>query len=164
MTRALSKTKRSSAATLLVEVGTEELPPRALARLGEAFATALAKHLSEHALVADAKPVWYATPRRLAVTIPSVLRRQPDRISERRGPALNKAFDAAGLPPDEATGFARSCGVSVDQLDQNETDKGAWLVHRTLQPGALARDLLPESIEKALTSFCLLYTSDAADE
>ena len=152
MTHTLSKAKRSSAATLLVEVGTEELPPRAIARLGEAFATALAKRLSEHALVADAMPVWYATPRRLAVTIPAVLRRQPDRISERRGPALTKAFDAAGLPTAAATGFAGSCGVTVDQLVQNETDKGTWLVHRTLQPGALARDLVPESIESALTS------------
>ncbi len=152
MTRTLSKAKRSGAATLLVEVGTEELPPRAIVRLSEAFATALAKHLTEHALVADAKPVSYATPRRLAVTIPAVLRRQPDRMSERRGPALTKAFDAAGLPTAAATGFARSCGVSVDQLVQNETDKGAWLVHRTSQPGALARDLVPESIEKALTS------------
>ena len=152
MTRTLSKAKRSSAATLLVEVGTEELPPRAIARLGEAFATALAKRLSEHALVDDAMPVWYATPRRLAVTIPAVLRRQPDRISERRGPALTKAFDAAGLPTAAATGFAGSCGVSVDQLVQNETDKGTWLVHRTSQPGALARDLVPESIESALTS------------
>ena len=103
MTHTPSKSKRFSAATLLVEVGTEELPPRALARLGEAFATAVAKHLSEHALVADAKPVWYATPRRLAVTIPAVLRRQPDRISERRGPSLTKAFDAAGLPTAAAT-------------------------------------------------------------
>ncbi|MDP6768217.1 MAG: glycine--tRNA ligase subunit beta, partial [Arenicellales bacterium] len=152
MTRTPSKAKRSSAATLLVEVGTEELPPRAIARLGEAFATALAKRLSEHALVDDAMPVWYATPRRLAVTIPAVLRRQPDRISERRGPALTKAFDDAGLPTAAATGFARSCGVSVDQLVQNETDKGTWLVHRTSQPGALARDLVPESIESALTS------------
>ncbi|HIP05138.1 MAG TPA: glycine--tRNA ligase subunit beta, partial [Gammaproteobacteria bacterium] len=69
MTRAPSKARRSSAATLLVEVGTEELPPRAIARLGEAFATALVKRLSTHALVADVAPVWYATPRRLAVTI-----------------------------------------------------------------------------------------------
>ena len=152
MTRAPSKARRSSAATLLVEVGTEELPPRAIARLGEAFATALVKRLSTHALVADVAPVWYATPRRLAVTIPAVLRRQPDRISERRGPALSKAFDAAGSPTAAATGFAGSCGVSVDQLVQNETDKGAWLVYRTSQPGALARDLIPESIESALTS------------
>ena len=152
MTRTLSKAKRSSAATLLVEVGTEELPPRAIARLGEAFATALAKRLSEHALVADATPVWYATPRRLAVTIPAVLRRQPDQISERRGPALTKAFDAAGSPTAAAIGFAGSCGVSVGQLVQNETDKGAWLVYRTSQPGALARDLVPESIESALAS------------
>ena len=152
MTRTLSKAKRSSAATLLVEVGTEELPPRAIARLGEAFATALAKRLSEHALVADATPVWYATPRRLAVTIPAVLRRQPDQISERRGPALTKAFDAAGSPTAAAIGFAGSCGVSVGQLVQNETDKGAWLVYRTSQPGVLARDLVPESIESALAS------------
>lgn len=136
---------------LLVEIGTEELPPKALVKLSEAFAAGIVTGLQEAGLTAQA--VYpYATPRRLAVWLEGVPLRQPDQQVERRGPALAAAFGSDGKPSKAAEGFARSCGVDVAALEREETDKGAWLVFRQRQPGQATAALFPAVVEKALAA------------
>ena len=138
-----------SARDLLVEIGTEELPPKALRRLSTAFLEGIVKGLDDAAL-RHGKAVPFATPRRLAVRVPSVALTQPDRQMERRGPALQAAFDADGNPTRAAEGFARSCGVTVAELERLESDKGAWLVWRSVQKGQPAAELIPHIVRAAL--------------
>ncbi len=136
-------------ATLLFELGTEELPPKALKRLSEAltehFLSGLEQAGLEHGSVER-----FATPRRLALRIQDCMTKQPDRQIERRGPALQAAFDKEGNPTKAAEGFARSCGTTVDQLSRLETDKGAWLAYQVEEPGQPAAQLLPGIAEQAL--------------
>ena len=134
---------------LLVEIGTEELPPKALRALSEALAAELAAELDAAGL-AHGAPVPYATPRRLAVLVPGVPGTQPDRDVERRGPPLARAFDENGRPTKAALGFARSVGVDVDRLVRIETGNGAWLGYRTTKAGAALSSLLPGMVERAL--------------
>jgi len=134
---------------LLVEVGTEELPPKALRRLSEALAAELATELGA-AGFAHGVPTPYATPRRLAVLVPGVPDTQPDRDIERRGPPLARAFDEHDKPTRAALGFARSVGVEVDRLVRLETEAGAWLAYRTTREGEPLAALLPEVVERAL--------------
>ena len=134
---------------LLVEIGTEELPPKALRGLSEAFAAGVAAEL-DAAGFAHGAPVPYATPRRLAVRIPGVPGTQPDRDVERRGPPLAHAFDGQGEPTRAALGFAKSAGVEVDRLVRLETEAGAWLAHRFTETGATLASLLPGMLERAL--------------
>lgn len=134
---------------LLVEIGTEELPPTALRRLANAFHDNLLALLDENHL-AHGDSHSYATPRRLAVIVSDIPERQPDRDSTRRGPALQAAFDDDGKPTKPAEGFARSCGVSVDELERLETDKGSWLAFSSSEKGKPAAELLPELVERAL--------------
>jgi glycyl-tRNA synthetase beta chain len=133
----------------LVELGTEELPPKALQRLSHAFRAELVQALDDAGL-AHGEAVAYATPRRLAVLVESLAVQQPDQEIERRGPALTAAFGKDGRPTKAAEGFARSCGVAVDALQTLETDKGAWLVYRGLQKGQPAAALLPQMVQQAL--------------
>ena len=112
---------------LLIEIGTEELPPTALRMLRDAFHRGVAGGL-EAAGIGFAASSAYATPRRLAMVVDDLADRQPDQTIERKGPALKAAYDNDGQPTKAAEGFARSCGVDVDSLDTMETDKGAWLV------------------------------------
>ena len=134
---------------LLVEIGTEELPPKALRRLSNAFAEGVRSRL-EAAELAHGEVHPYASPRRLAVWVRGVADGQEDKEVERRGPALTAAFDDDGNPTKAAQGFARSCGVEVDALEKVETDKGAWLVHRATQAGQPTTALLPEMVREAL--------------
>jgi glycyl-tRNA synthetase beta chain len=133
----------------LVEIGTEELPPKALLRLAESFAVGVREGL-EKAGLAHGTVRRYATPRRLAVSVEALAIAQPDRVVERRGPALAAAFDEEGEPTQAALGFARSCGVDVETLDRLQTDKGAWLVHRKIEAGQPTPTLLPAIVERAL--------------
>ena len=135
---------------LLVEIGTEELPPKALRALSEAFATGLAAALDAAGL-AHGAAVPRATPRRLAVVVPGVPATQPDREVERRGPPLARAFDENDEPTKAALGFARSVGVEVDRLVRIESGDGAWLGYRSTNPGATLASLLPEMVERALS-------------
>ena len=139
----------SETADLLVEIGTEELPPKTLRKLSEAFGAALCDRLEAKILGAHQGTV-YATPRRLAVLVPEVPTNQPDRDIERRGPALDAAFDAQGNPTKAAEGFARSCGVEVDHLDRYETADGRWLLFRSTAVGESTLSLLPAIVEEAL--------------
>jgi glycyl-tRNA synthetase beta chain len=136
---------------LLLELGTEELPPKSLQQLSEALGSHLIKGLAEAELCgSECVPQVYASPRRLAVMVPGVATRQADRIIERRGPALAAAIDAEGNPTRAAQGFAESCGVAVDQLDHIKTDKGEWLAFRSEQRGQPASELIPDIVSEAL--------------
>ncbi len=134
---------------LLIELGTEELPPTALPRLRDALAEGLTGRLREAGL-APGDPETFATPRRLAVLFPEVPARQPDQLEQRRGPAVTAAFDDQGQPTRAAEGFARSCGVEVARLERETSDKGEYLVYRQLQPGKALGELLPEMLASAL--------------
>ena len=138
-------------ANLLVEIGTEELPPKALRKLGETFAAGCTAALEKAQLVATQSTFkWFATPRRLALWVPAVRTRQPDQIIERRGPAVKAAFDGEGNPTRAALGFARSCGVTIDNLQRNHTAKGEWLVYQLQQKGEPANKLVPDCIDQAI--------------
>ncbi|MEJ2608618.1 MAG: glycine--tRNA ligase subunit beta [Candidatus Thiodiazotropha sp.] len=136
-------------ADLLFELGTEELPPKALKRLSESltetFVSGLAQANLEHTKVES-----FATPRRLAILITDCDTRQPDREIERRGPAIQAAFDDAGNPTKAAEGFARSCKTTVDQLHRLKSDKGEWLSYQIHESGKPASELLPDIATQAL--------------
>ncbi|MFZ1494571.1 MAG: glycine--tRNA ligase subunit beta [Candidatus Competibacter denitrificans] len=139
----------SEARDLLIEIGTEELPPKALADLALAFETGIREGLAKAGLAHDGIQ-RFATPRRLAVLINRLPIQQADRQLERRGPALSAAFGPDGQPTKAAEGFARSCGVGVADLQRVETDKGAWLIHVSTEAGAPTANLIPGIVEAAL--------------
>ncbi len=141
----------SERADFLVELGAEELPPKALQRLSQAFAEGVATGLAKQRL-AHGEVRAFASPRRLAVWVRELVCRQPDTQMERRGPAVAAAFDDEGCPTPAAQGFARSCGVAVEDLETLETDKGSWLVYRSQQAGQPASELLPGIVEQALAA------------
>lgn len=134
---------------LLIEIGAEELPPKALSSLALAFEQGIQLGLEKAGLPGN-NLCRFATPRRLAVLVEHLPIRQPDRRMERRGPAVSAAFGPDGKPSKAAEGFARSCGVAVSDLQRQETDKGAWLVHMSLEPGAPTADLIPGIVVSAL--------------
>ncbi|UJJ60208.1 glycine--tRNA ligase subunit beta [Rhodanobacter denitrificans] len=141
----------SAAKSLLIELGTEELPPKALDELSAAFLRGICDGLAKRGIDAGLDLAQaYASPRRLAAYIPAVAATQPPQALERRGPALNAALDTEGRPSKALFGFAQSCGVSVEQLEKLETDKGGWFVWRTVKPGQPVAVLLPEIIDEAL--------------
>ncbi len=128
-----ARSQQAKTRNLLIELGTEELPPKALKTLAERFAGAIVDWLGDNAYLEAGTPEykWYATPRRLAVWVKSVRRHQPDQVQERRGPALAAAYDADNKPTRAASGFAGSCGVPVESLERLKTNKGEWLVFRS---------------------------------
>ncbi len=136
-------------ADLLVEIGTEELPPLGLRRLSEAFADELCERLAAHGL-SHGKVSVFATPRRIAAIISNVPPNQPDRELKRRGPALDASIDKDGKPTKAALGFARSCGVAVDKLEKLETPEGKWLMFRSTEVGEPTSSLVPKMVEDAL--------------
>jgi len=134
---------------LLIELGTEELPPKALKKLSDAFTQGIVDGLGEAGFeIGEVKS--YAAPRRLAILIKEVADAQPDRDVERKGPNLKAAYDAEGKATKALEGFARSCGVAVDELTQEETDKGAWLVFKANEKGKPLSELLQNIIEQSL--------------
>jgi len=139
-----------SAVDCLIELGTEELPPKALKTLSQSFAELTRKALEDCGL-APSSVRAFATPRRLAMLLHDVPVRQADRLVEKRGPALKAAFDSEGKPSKAALGFAKSCGVNFDQLIKKETDKGAWLYFEKSEAGLDLRQLLPELVATVLT-------------
>ena len=136
-------------ADLLIEIGTEELPPKALQKLSDAFTRGILDEL-EKAGLSVGKSTPYATPRRLAVLIKEVPEAQADRDVEKKGPSLKAAYDADGKPTKAVEGFARSCGISVDKLEQVETDKGVWLVFRAKEKGQPIAELIPKIVSQSL--------------
>lgn len=141
----------SETRNLLIEIGTEELPPKALSSLSEAFSSGICRGLEQQGIeYIIAEPL--ATPRRLAVIVKGVVTIQPDRHIEKRGPALTAAYDKNGQPSKAAQGFARSCGIEINELEKLETDKGSWLIYRSTQPGQATATLIPEIVEAALAA------------
>lgn len=134
---------------LLVEIGTEELPPKSLLALSEAFADNLRDLFLERSL-AFSGVESFATPRRLAVLVDRLDTREPDLALARRGPALAAAFDTEGHPTKAALGFAASCGVAVEALGREETEKGIWLTARQVKAGRPTATLIPQLVEQAL--------------
>jgi len=136
---------------LLIELGMEELPPKALPALRDALRAECVRRLGEAGIRPGAVTA-YATPRRLALLLEGIPARQPDQVQERRGPAVSAAFDASGAPTRAAEGFARSCGVTVEQLERENTDKGEYLLHRETRAGATLEQLLPEILSASLAA------------
>ncbi len=140
-------------ATLLVEILTEELPPRALARLADAFAMFLSDHLvAEHYLPGgEIKTTVYATPRRLAVSIAGVQSVSAERAIERKGPSVAAGMKD-GQPTQALLGFARSCAVEVADLQTMHDGKQECFVWRSVRPGEPLADRLPAMVHEALAA------------
>ncbi len=135
----------------LVEIGTEELPPKSLFTLAQSFAEGIGNGLVA-AEVKHGAVEWFATPRRLAVRICDVADHQPDQQVKRQGPAVAAAFDAAGQPTRAALGFAASCGVKLEELQQVEGPKGQVLQYVGVKHGAETTALLPGIVTTALNA------------
>ena len=133
----------------LVEIGTEELPPKALKTLATSFADNVEAELNQAGLSFD-KIEWFAAPRRLAVKVLNLATQQPSKEIEKRGPAVSAAFDAEGKPTKAAEGWARGCGITVEQAERIATDKGEWLVHRAKIEGQPTKNLLNGIVANAL--------------
>ncbi len=134
---------------LLVEIGTEELPPTALLKLSAAFEREFRARLEEQRLPFE-KSESFATPRRLALLVYGLATRQADRKVLRKGPSLRAAFDEKGEPTSAASGFARSCGVSLAELEKEETPKGSWLVFHQMQRGFSTTDIIVDIAANSL--------------
>jgi glycyl-tRNA synthetase beta chain len=135
---------------LLVELGTEELPPQALHTLEQAFADALRTRLTQAGLpVTEIES--FATPRRLAVRVRRLASRTPDQLIKRRGPPLSASFDAAGAPTRAAAAFAQSCGVALDALKREHDVKGSeYLYFEGVKSGSATTALLPGLVQQSL--------------
>ncbi|PJG85630.1 glycine--tRNA ligase subunit beta [Conservatibacter flavescens] len=133
----------------LAEIGTEELPPKALKKLATAFAQNVENELTQAGLAFE-KVEWFAAPRRLAVKVLGLATAQPSKEIEKRGPAVSAAFDAKGKPTKAAEGWAKGCGITVEQAERIATDKGEWLVHRAVVEGKPTNALLADIIATAL--------------
>ena len=133
----------------LVEIGTEELPPKALKALATSFADNVEAELNQAGLTFN-KIEWFAAPRRLAVKVLNLATQQPSKEIEKRGPAVSAAFDAEGKPTKAAEGWARGCGITVEQAERIATDKGEWLVHRAKIEGQPTKNLLNSIVASAL--------------
>jgi glycyl-tRNA synthetase beta chain len=140
----------SNTKDLLIEIGTEELPPKSLRTMMENLGSNFSQKLNEAELEFESLQT-FATPRRLALLIKSLAAAQPDHIVEKRGPSLKAAYDEAGQPSKAALGFMRSCGIKdLSHLEQQETEKGTWLVYRVQKSGAHLKDLITELINSSL--------------
>ena len=135
----------------LVEIGTEELPPKSLFTLAEAFAKSIDDGLTA-AGISHGSVEWFATPRRLAVRISQVVFQQPDQAVRRQGPSIAQAFDKAGAPTKAALGFAASCGVPFESLEQVDGPKGRVLQYVGTKRGEATTSLLPGIVSSALAA------------
>lgn len=133
----------------LVELGTEELPPKALKKLSQAFEQGLVAALNEAGLNFGSCQA-FASPRRLALLVKELDAKQADQTVEKLGPNIKAAFDADGNPTKAAQGFARGFGVEVSELEQQETDKGTRLAYRSVVAGKTSASLLPEFVAQSL--------------
>lgn len=134
---------------LLIEVGTEELPPKALRKLAESFLANFTEELTK-AELAFTNATWYAAPRRLAISVEQLAVAQADKVVEKRGPAVAQAFDAEGNPTKAAMGWARGNGITVEQADRLKTDKGEWLLHQAKVVGVETKSLIAAMAQKSL--------------
>ena len=135
----------------LIELGTEELPPTQLRTLAEAFAANFEAEL-KGAELAHEGVKWFAAPRRLALKVAALADSQSDKVVEKRGPAVSAAFDAEGNPTKAAQGWARGCGITVDQAERMVTDKGEWLLFKQEVKGQPTSEIVVELAAKALAN------------
>lgn len=135
--------------TLLIELGTEELPPKSLKSLATTFYEQIINQLNAADLTYE-NAKWFATPRRLAVKVNGLVNKQQDKEIEKRGPAVKVAFDQDGNPSKAAQGWARSNGITVEQAQRLTTEKGEWLLHKTMQTGLTVSELIPAMVNQAL--------------
>lgn len=147
----------------LAEIGTEELPPKALKKLATAFAENVEAELNQAGLSFD-KVEWFAAPRRLAVKVLGLATSQPSKEVEKRGPAVSAAFDGEGKPTKAAEGWAKGCGITVEQVERIATDKGEWLVHRAVIEGQPTKNLLVGIISQALAKLPIPKTMRWGDK
>ncbi len=138
---------------LLLEIGTEELPPNAINQLGSTLESELKKELLEAGLIdsLDSESKWYATPRRLAVTVDDVRSRREDLTVQRRGPPVSRAYDEDGEPTQAAIGFAAACGVNVSELKITESEKGSFVSCEITEVGRDADELVPDCVNDAVS-------------
>ena len=134
---------------LLFELGTEELPPKNLLKLSQALVENMQQGLDKAGLKYG-QCLSYATPRRLAVLVEDLSVAQPDKTVEKRGPAVAAAFAEDGTPSKAASGFAKSCGTTVEQLQRLQTDKGEWLAFKQAVQGQRTEALIPEIIKRSI--------------
>ena len=135
---------------LLIELGTEELPPKSLRQLAESFASNFEAELTK-AELSFSSVRWLASPRRLALIVSELKNGQADKVVEKRGPAVNVAFDDAGQPTKAAQGWARSNGITVEEADRLVTNKGEWLLFKSQVKGKSVAELIPTLAATALT-------------
>jgi len=134
---------------LLIEVGTEELPPKSLRKLAESFLSNFTDELKKAELSYESA-VWHAAPRRLALSITQLATAQADKVVEKRGPAVAQAFDADGNPTKAAMGWARGNGITVEEARRLKTDKGEWLLHQAKVVGVETKSLISDMTQNAL--------------
>ena len=138
-------------ADLLIELGCEELPPKALDGIRDSFFRSVCDGLEKANVSFDREDSRsFSTPRRIALLLSGVAEGQPDQVIERRGPSVSAAFDADGKPTGAALGFARSTGKEVAELETMETDKGAWLYCRVQQSGSPLAELIYGILEQSV--------------
>jgi len=135
---------------LLIELGTEELPPKSLRKLAESFANNVEAELVKADLSFE-NVRWLASPRRLAVVVTQLVASQADKVVEKRGPAVNVAFDESGAATQAAQGWARSNGITVEQAERLVTDKGEWLLFKSSVKGQHVKELIPAIAATALS-------------
>ena len=142
----------AESAPLLLELGTEELPPNAIQQLGSTLEKKLKSELFDSGLIqnSDQNSNWYATPRRIAVVVEDVLKRRKDVRKVRRGPPVHRAYDEHGNPTKAAVGFAKSCGISIDDLQQINFKKGSFVAWGFVEPGKDADEIIPGCIQNAV--------------
>ncbi len=134
---------------LLIEVGTEELPPKSLRKLAESFLSNFTDELKKAELSFESA-VWHAAPRRLAICVNQLALAQADKVVEKRGPAIAQAFDTDGNPTKAAMGWARGNGITVEQADRLKTDKGEWLLHQAKIVGVETKSLIADMAQRSL--------------
>jgi len=141
----------SNADDFLIEIGTEELPPKALRSLMEAFGENVSAAV-DLAGLSRGEVRTFASPRRLSVCIADLQRQQEDRRVEQKGPPIKVAFDDDGNPTPAAKAFAKKHGVEIDDLGRDKTDKGEWLSFSAIEPGLSAAEIMPGIIERSLVA------------
>ena len=133
----------------LVEIGTEELPPKALKTLSQAFTKGIEDALKDAGLSYE-KASAFASPRRLTLRLNGLQTQQADKSVEKKGPSKKAAFDAEGKPSRAMLGFTSSLGIQPEQLEEMETPKGTWLVYRSTEAGQETRSLLNDIVAQSL--------------
>lgn len=134
---------------LLIELGTEELPPKALKKLALSFKNGIEAEIKAAQLTYDSIE-WFAAPRRMAVRINQLQNKQETKQVEKRGPAIQGAFDETGAPTKAALGWAKGNGIEVSEASRLKTDKGEWLLHVATIEGKSLVDLVEGFIVKAI--------------